>query len=122
MRIENLALNTIAQSEYLPEFDEASAMLIDTKRSGKQGAQSTQFGQEFDTDLDEFVTCANAFAQLKKLMKCWVYDLHEMDLDVAADLIMNVYRWVTDPSSKMYDPLLHRLIHKLMKKSFLKLL
>ena len=27
LKIEQLALNTIAQSEYLPEFDEASAML-----------------------------------------------------------------------------------------------
>ena len=35
---------------------------------------------------------------------------------------MNVYRWITDPTSKLYDPLLHRLVHKLMKKSFLKLL
>ena len=42
--------------------------------------------------------------------------------DVAAELIINVYRWITDPSSKLYDPLLHRLLHKLMKKSFLQLL
>ena len=45
-----------------------------------------------------------------------------MDSDVAAELIVNVYRWITNPSSKLYDPLLHRLVHKLMKKSFLKLL
>lgn len=55
-------------------------------------------------------------------MKCWVHDLQVIDGDVAAELIMNVYRWITDPASKLYDPLLHRLIHKLMKKSFLKLL
>ena len=63
LRIEQLALNTIAQSEYLPEFDEASSTL-----NAKGEHRRAQFGQEFDTDLDEFVTCRNAFAQLKKLM------------------------------------------------------
>ena len=59
-------------SEYLPEFEDASAML---STNGKNSKDKTKFGQEFDTDLDEFVTCANAFAQLKKLLKCWVIDL-----------------------------------------------
>ena len=68
------------------------------------------------------MTCANAFAQLKKLLKCWVFDLHATETDVAPELIVNVYRWLTNPASKLYDPLLHRLVHKLMKKSFLKLI
>lgn len=82
----------------------------------------THFGQEFDTDLDEFVTCANSFAQFKKLMKCWVSDVQNFNSDVAPVLIMNAYRWITNPNSKLYDPLMHRLVQKLMKKSFLKLL
>jgi len=35
---------------------------------------------------------------------------------------MNLPRWLTSPSAKLYDPLVHRLVHKLMKKSFLRLL
>ena len=35
---------------------------------------------------------------------------------------MHTYRWITDPTSKMYDPLFHRLVHNLMKKAFLRLL
>ena len=35
----------------------------------------------------------------------------------------NVYRWLSSGiASKMYDPLLHRLVHKLMKKNFFQLL
>lgn len=34
-----------------------------------------------------------------------------------------MFRWLTSPAdSKLYDPLLHRLIHKLMKKNFVMLL
>lgn len=122
VNIGSLALNTIVHSEYLSEFEDASAM-IGASAQGRNKKAQNQFGQEFDTDLDEFVTCANAFAQLKKLLSCWVGDLQTSDdADVAAELITNVYKWVTDPVSKLYDPLLHRLVHKLMKKSFLRLL
>ena len=55
-------------------------------------------------------------------MKCWVSDLQSFNSDVAPVLIMNAYRWITNPNAKLYDPLMHRLVHKLMKKSFLKLL
>ena len=37
--------------------------------------------------------------------------------------MINVYRWLSSPkTSKLYDPLLHRLVHKLMKKNFFQLL
>jgi len=72
LRLDQLAFNAIVHSEYLSEFDDAFAM-IDTGKE-KNSKSKTQFGQEFDTDLDEFVTCANSFAQLKKLLKCWVID------------------------------------------------
>ena len=35
----------------------------------------------------------------------------------------HLYRWISSPAeAKLYDPLLHRLIHKLMKKNFFQLL
>ena len=74
VNIGSLALNTIVHSEYLSEFEDASAML-GASAQGRNRKSQNQFGQEFDTDLDEFVTCANAFAQLKKLLSCWVGDL-----------------------------------------------
>jgi len=44
--------------------------------------------------------------------------------DVYADsLISNMHRWLSSPKvSKLYDPLLHRLVHKLMTKNFYLLL
>ena len=68
----------------------------------------------FDTDLDEFVTCSAAFNVLKQLASHWVTDLANED-EQADHLLSNVYRWLTSSkNSNLYDPLLHRLIHKLM--------
>ena len=35
---------------------------------------------------------------------------------------MNVYRWLSTSSSLLYEPLLHRFVHSLMKKVWLQLL
>merc|ERR1712032_1549453 len=37
-------------------------------------------------------------------------------------LLMEFYRWLRTPSSLFYDPLLHRMVHRLMKKVFLQLI
>lgn len=41
--------------------------------------------------------------------------------EVADKLGSQVQRWLSSPTSKLYDPMLHSLVHKMMKKSFLQL-
>mmetsp|Transcript_40967 Transcript_40967/g.62374 ORF Transcript_40967/g.62374 Transcript_40967/m.62374 type:complete len:134 (-) Transcript_40967:308-709(-) len=77
---------------------------------------------DFDTDLDEFVTCAHTFRRLKDVVQGWLSDALKDDF-YASLLIENLQRWLTSPkTSKLYDPQLHRLVHKLMKKNFTMLL
>jgi DNA polymerase epsilon subunit 1 len=118
IEVGSLAINTILQADYLREFEDALELSgVDSKKKAKDNAQA-----EFDTDLDEFVTCRAAFQKLKDLMNRWLQDIHNED-EYADDLMSNVYRWLSSGiASKMYDPLLHRLVHKLMKKNFFQLL
>lgn len=52
-------------------------------------------------------------------MKRWFDDVMFRQDQYADYLIQHVYRWISSPSkSKLYDPLLHRLVHKLMQKNF----
>ena len=61
------------------------------------------------------------FKKLRALMNLWFDDMsHENPC--AEQLLMHIYRWLAAPTgAKLYDPLLHRLVHKLMKKSFYQL-
>ncbi len=53
----------------------------------------------------------------------WCHDVEHNSDPYADGLLSNFYRWLTSSTeAKMYDPLLHRLVQKLMKKNFLKLL
>ena len=47
-------------------------------------------------------------------------DKTNYESEFAQELLSHFYRWLTSPTgSKMYDPLLHRMIHKMMMKGFL---
>ena len=73
--------------------------------------QMNQASNTFDTDLDEFVSCQNTFQRLKDLIKQWIDDSILRQDPHADKLVGNIYKWLTSPKlSKLYDPLLHRLI------------
>ena len=114
-----LAVNTILQSDFLKDFEEASMIATQYKHDANQdGFTKIQNTGEFDTDLDEFVTCAPVFKKLRELINVWLKDVLNND-QYADNLISHLYRWLSSPAdSKLYDPLLHRLVHKLMKKNF----
>lgn len=124
--LRNIAANTILQSGFLKELEEATMAAHQStgtttaygSKDKKNQPQPDKKTTEFDTDLDEFVTCQAAFHRLKDLMHDWLNDMARDDAN--AELLMShVYRWITSPNaSKLYDPLLHRLIHKLMLKNF----
>eukprot|EP00347_Sterkiella_histriomuscorum_P016015 403354822 len=121
--ITEFALNTILQSEYLKDFEEASMLATQYRQEDKNGNRGEgNFAkvakQDFDNDLDEYVTCAGIFKRLRDLVNCWIKDIIEDD-QYADRLTHSLYRWITSPTgAKLYDPLLHRLVHQLMKKTF----
>lgn len=52
-----------------------------------------------------------------------LYDDFANDDKSAHFLLENVYRWLSSPKfSKLHDPLLLKLVHKLMRKNFYQLL
>lgn len=118
--IKVLAINTILQADFLKEFEDATRTAKINKANDSKSKYDKGFANKremidlFDTDLDEFVTCSAAFKVLKQLASHWVADLANDDVQ-ADNLLSNVYRWLTSSKlSNLYDPLLHRLIHKLM--------
>ena len=84
--LSSLAVNTILQSQFLKDFEEASIMAAttamtdssDANKKGKQskgqaqGAAGVDQGGDFGTDLDEFATCSEAFRKLKDLANQWL--------------------------------------------------
>lgn len=73
---------------------------------------------DLDMDLDEFSTCSSSFQKLKKLMDSWFVDVSQQKSEQADDLLSQFFRWLTSTASKLYDPLMHRLVHKMLRTGF----
>ena len=69
-----------------------------------------------DTCLRLFCTIFIFIQILCGLVNGWFHDVSH-NCSVHADLLlMHFYRWLRSSISSLYDPALHRFIHKLMKK------
>lgn len=76
--------------------------------------------------FDETTSSVKSFRILKSLITEWSCDVGKNSLqnsESSADLfIAHFYRWVSNPHSRLYDPVLHKALHSLMKKVFWQLI
>ena len=77
-------------------------------------ANSFPLGDEMSTSV--------SLAIVRALVSTWLRDAFSMNSVVADELLHHVYRLVSRPETLMHDPALHRVVHSLMKSTFLRLL
>lgn len=82
--------------------------------AGPQQTRSTPLGDEMSTSV--------SLATVRALVNTWLRDAFSMNSVVADELLHHIYRFVSHPDTLMHDPALHRVIHSLMKSTFLRLL
>ena len=73
---------------------------------------------DYHLERDEFVLGANAYIVMKKLIEKWLDDVRKHENFCADILLVHFYRWISSYNSKFYDPVLQRMINKLMHKYF----
>jgi len=128
LELFHLATNTVLQSEHIQTLElgaggDANAgdlAMIDHK---VQDERKENFHKS-NLRMDDTTSCMASFKIVKKLVQNWCNDVMRgaEKSDYADRLLMEFYRWLRTPSSLFYDPLLHRMIHRLMKKVFMQLI
>ncbi|XP_020246667.1 DNA polymerase epsilon catalytic subunit A-like [Asparagus officinalis] len=114
LKIHHLAVNALLKSSQIEEMEGVSLFGYDHEmHSGSHVPE---------TDFDETTSCAPAFRELKRLIRRCISDVVTSE-NVFADAIQqHLYRWLCSPLSKLHDPALHRVLHKVMEKIFAHLL
>ena len=130
LELRNLALATILQSHHVNDIEHIHG------NGGGSNTQQNSFKTndtsnkkpldiQEDSALDDSLLCFPVFRILKQLVSKWVLDLENSNENIQnfSDIILDhIYRWLSSPTSKLYDPALLHYIHSLMKKVFLQLL
>lgn len=151
--LKGLAINTILQSNHIPDLENSLLSLesgpsshklaadpVDPNATQPEGMDTSTFDAknrkgggktaqkesilltaQHAQSFDETTSCVRAFKVLKHLVTGWSIDTMNRGL-VAELLVLNFYRWISSPHSKMYDPALHKLVHKLIKRVYVHLL
>ena len=65
---------------------------------------------------DDKNACRAALKILCTVVHTWFVDVVRHRNPFADELIAHLYRWLRSSVSSLYDPSLHRLVHRLMKK------
>ncbi|KAM7522501.1 hypothetical protein LguiA_012403 [Lonicera macranthoides] len=116
LKIHNLAVNALLKSNQINEMEGGSLFGFENELNSGAHASNEQCG------FDEATSCAPAFRILKQLIQRCLTDAVTSGNVFADAMLQHLYRWLCSPQSKLHDPSLHRMLHKVMQKVFALLL
>ncbi|XP_050220537.1 DNA polymerase epsilon catalytic subunit A-like isoform X2 [Mercurialis annua] len=115
LKIHHLAVNALLKSNQVNEM-EGGALLGFEQDMGAGSHICEQYG------FDEAISSAPALRVLKQLIQRCLADAVTSGSVFADAILQHLYRWLCSPQSKLHDPALHRILHKVMQKVFALLL
>ncbi|XP_042499556.1 DNA polymerase epsilon catalytic subunit A-like isoform X2 [Macadamia integrifolia] len=112
LKIHHLAVDALLKSNQVNEMEGGALFGFDQDMN--PGAQIINE----QTIFDETSSCAPAFRVLKQLIQRCLADAVTSGNVFADAILQHLYRWLCSPQSKLHDPALHRVLHKVMQKVF----
>ncbi|XP_020701921.2 DNA polymerase epsilon catalytic subunit A isoform X1 [Dendrobium catenatum] len=113
LKVHHLAVNALLKSSLVDEMEGGSLFGYE---------YDINYGSDANEVSDEASSCAPAFRVLKQLIQRCISDAVASGNEYADAILQHLYRWLCSPMSKLHDPALHRVLHKIMKKVFALLL
>ncbi|XP_003226860.2 DNA polymerase epsilon catalytic subunit A [Anolis carolinensis] len=122
--IQSLAVNTILQSHHVNDMEGAASTCVSFDVIPQASLEDMVTGNQaasVPASYDEAALCSNTFRILKSMVVSWVKEITQYHNVYADNQVIHFYRWLRSPTSLLYDPALHRMLHNMMKKLFLQL-
>ncbi|CAG8603996.1 3851_t:CDS:2, partial [Acaulospora colombiana] len=120
IEMRNLAVDAVLQSSLVNEL-EGSGGATSFDSVSHTLHEYTNGEASSSITLGDSVLSPQTFFILKNLVKGWMLD-KATSPDSPADLALAFFwRWISSPSSHMYDSGIHRFVHGLMTKTFFQL-
>ncbi|XP_048444807.1 DNA polymerase epsilon catalytic subunit A isoform X2 [Pyrus x bretschneideri] len=110
LKIHHLAVNALLKSNQVNEIEGGSLLGFESDMNSGVHTFDAHVG------FDEASSCAPTFRVLKQLIQRCLSNAVTSGNVYADALLQHLYRWLCSPQSKLHDPALHRILHKVMKK------
>ncbi|KAJ6368932.1 hypothetical protein OIU78_001326 [Salix suchowensis] len=116
LKIHHLAVNALLKSNQINEMEGGVLLGFDQDMNSSTTLYDDQSG------FDEATSSASGLRVLKQLIQRCLADAVTSGNVFADAILQHLYRWLCSPQSKLHDPALHRILHKVMQKVFALLL
>ncbi|KFK43140.1 hypothetical protein AALP_AA1G085200 [Arabis alpina] len=116
LKIHNLAVNALLKSNLVSEMEGGDFLDFE------QGVNSRGSSSNDNASFDETTGCAQAFRVLKQLIQSCLADVCKSKNIYADSILQRLSWWLCSPCSKLHDPALQLMLHKVMQKVFALLL
>ncbi|KAJ3212107.1 DNA polymerase epsilon catalytic subunit [Dinochytrium kinnereticum] len=129
MDVYNMAFNTILQWTLLSDLeDDVSKIYINPpdfhKTKPETSTQSSQSINEkgalvhFTHGVNESAPNLKSLKIMREMVQLWHVQFESQQNRSAEMMLEHFDRWLTDPSSRLYDPVIYDLVHRLMCKIY----
>ena len=111
--------NAVGDSSAPSSTIQGSPTSVSLFTGGSNGQTSIMKSSE---PLGDEMSMSTALPMLRALVGAWLRDAFSLNSEIADTLLHHLYRLISNPDTMMHDPALHRVVHSLMKSTFVKLL
>jgi DNA polymerase epsilon subunit 1 len=127
MEIADLAINAVLQSALVNEMEGSGSGSLAFDSSSHNLDAYAKGTANASVMLGDAVLSTQTFGVLKSMVRAWFLDkarahVRGMDKSAANLVVDGFWRWISNSSSCMFEPALHRFLHGLMRKTILQLL
>ena len=114
IKISLLWINSIIQSDFIYQLPSHK---IDKKINHQKTEEFIDLQNNLSEEVESLEQWYSSFLKIKAVVWQWIEDVKWGNM-LADILLQNLYRWLSSPESKLYDPQLLAFVHFLMKKCF----
>ncbi|WVN90957.1 DNA polymerase epsilon catalytic subunit A [Cryptococcus depauperatus CBS 7841] len=126
MELSDLAINAVLQSALVNEMEGSGTGSLAFDSASHNLDEYAKGTVNTSVMLGDAVLSTQTFGVMKSMVRAWYLDkarAHVKGTASPAELVIDQFwRWISSPSSHMFEPALHRFLHGLMRKVFLQLL
>ncbi|XP_073270441.1 DNA polymerase epsilon catalytic subunit A-like [Primulina huaijiensis] len=112
LKIHHLAVNALLKSNQVNEMEGGALFGLEKELNPPPSTSDERYS------FDEAISCAPAFRVLKQLIQRCLADVVSSRNVFADTILQHLYRWLCSPKSKLHDPAIHHMLHKVMQKIF----
>lgn len=127
MELQDLAINAVLQSALVNEMEGSGAGSLAFDSASHNLDEYAKGTANSAVMLGDALLSTQTFGIMKSMVRSWFLDKARAHvkgvMHTPANLVVDQFwRWISSPSSNMFEPALHRFLHGLMRKTFLQLI